>query len=183
MPRQAIDHRYVGDAYTIVGPPKPKSEYTESRGIPEDERRKKNYLQERFLVLYLNQGPSYKLSGNESKNKDYKEVFLFYTRLYTFADYYRITTLKQLSLRKLYQVLAAFTLYSERIENIMDLVQYSYQNTINYGENTDELRSLVALFTAYRVEKIWQTKSFRHLLIENSEYSIRLIEIMLDRMV
>ena len=62
------------------------------------------------------------------KNRDaceiYTEVFMAHARLYVFADEKLIEPLKKLSLYRLQRTLAVFHLYEERIDDIVQLLQW-----------------------------------------------------------
>lgn len=96
--------------------------------------------------------------------EDYTEVFLCHARLYVFADKYDIGPLKGLSLDKLQRTLAEFTLYNNRVKDIVDLVRYSYSNTTDYSGSIDGLRSLVIHYAACVVENLARNNDFRSLL-------------------
>lgn len=109
-------------------------------------------------------------------------MFLCHARLYVFADKYDIEALRDLSLSKLQQTLASFTLYKERVEDAVDLLQYCYANTLERVGKQDSLRVLVILYVACVVEKLAGNKRFQSLLREANAISVDLFSEMLKRM-
>ena len=119
---------------------------------------------------------------NRESCEDYAEVFLCHARLYVFADRYDIGPLRDLSLDKLQRTLAEFTLYPERIGDIVNLLRYSYSNTAGRSESVDGLRLLVVHYSACVVEDLSQSNEFQLLLEEVGSLARDLIEQMLQRL-
>lgn len=88
---------------------------------------------------------------------DYTEVILYYARLYVFTKKYNIYSLKQLSLYKLQRALTGFTLYEERVGDIVKLIRYSYLNASNHSESVNNLRLLVGHYAACVVKYLAQS--------------------------
>ncbi|KAH6876842.1 hypothetical protein B0T10DRAFT_584842 [Thelonectria olida] len=112
-----------------------------------------------------------------SPEDDFSDVLLSHARLYIFADCYGISTLKLLCLRKLRQTLERFTVYEEAIDDIVQLVHFCYENTIE----CDEMRDLVNMYTACKVVELWRSEEFQRLTVETGEYVRGLISEMLKR--
>ncbi|KAL7912611.1 hypothetical protein GGI35DRAFT_256811 [Trichoderma velutinum] len=113
---------------------------------------------------------------------DYTDVFLCHARTYVFADCYGIEVLQTLALRKLRQALTQFKLYAKGCGDIIQLVQYCFDETADKGEQADPLRSLVCLYAACKVEDLWKVAEFRDLMRTLPEFSTGLITAMLDRL-
>jgi hypothetical protein len=103
---------------------------------------------------------------NSKNTEDYTPVFLTHSRLYVLADKYGVESLKRLSLHKLHKTLEGFTLFEERIEDIAELVRFSYCNDNTPDEGTDELRQLVLKFVASRHADIGESAPFLSLMEE-----------------
>lgn len=101
---------------------------------------------------------------NHEIRENYAEVFHGHARLYVFAEKYDIGLLKCLSLQKLHQALVRYNLRDEPVENIVDLIQYSYSNTVDLSGSTDGLRLLVISYAACIVEDLAQNTGFQSLL-------------------
>ncbi|KAI5926235.1 hypothetical protein F4810DRAFT_707847 [Camillea tinctor] len=117
----------------------------------------------------------------------YSEVFLSHARLYVLADYYDIQKLAKLSLRKLHRMLVDYQLVkdellSARIDNIIPLIEYSFQNTADIGANKDELRLLLTKYIGCKAEMLWSSVSFQKLLAEYGELSAAVIGQMIQRL-
>lgn len=144
---------------------------------------RKEKLWKRFeRRTYTVSTPSFHPRKNRESCEDYTEVFLCHARLYVFADKWGIVPLKQLSLYKLHQTLSDFTLYKERIGDIVALMQYSYDNTPHLSSINDPLRSLVIHYATCVVEDLVQSSEFKALLEEARQLASDLILKMINRL-
>lgn len=99
---------------------------------------------------------------NIEPNENFSPIFLGHAQLYVFADKYDIQPLKLLALKKLQQTLALFSPFRERIGDVVELVEYTYENTggrtVGPDEGhmrvTDELRDLVVGYVVSELESI-----------------------------
>ena len=128
--------------------------------------------------------PSFHHRRNRESCEDYTDVFLCHARLYVFADKWDIGLLKQLSLHKLHQTLSVFTLYKERVGDIVTLMRYSYDNTPHPPSTEDPLRSLLIHYATCVVETLVQSSEFKALLLleEARELASDLIVKMINRL-
>ena len=131
---------------------------------------------------YATPKPAFRPRKNRESCEDYTEVFLCHARLYVFADKYDIGPLKDLSLHKLQQTLAVFTLYGERVGDIVELMRYSYEHTADLLEPIDELRLLVIHYAGCVVEDLARSVEFRSLLEEAGSLAGDLFDQMLKRL-
>ncbi|PTB43549.1 hypothetical protein M441DRAFT_78540 [Trichoderma asperellum CBS 433.97] len=93
-------------------------------------------------------------------HEDYTNNFILHARVYVFAECYGIAGLMDLSLNELHGTLVRFTLYKERINDVVALIRYCYENLV-----PEPLREVVALYTACKLEKLWLSEEF-HALVE-----------------
>lgn len=114
--------------------------------------------------------------------EDYTEVFLCHARLYVFAEKFDIGSLKTLSLHKLHRTLAEFTLYSDRTEDIANLLRYSYSNTPDRSESIDALRSLVIHYAVCVIEGLARSVEFQSFLEGGGSFARDLVDQMLERL-
>ncbi|KAI9783212.1 MAG: hypothetical protein M1839_004052 [Geoglossum umbratile] len=108
---------------------------------------------------------------NNEPLEDYTPVLLSHAHIYVFADKYDIPPLKMLALRKLRRTLVNFTLYPERIGDIVELARYSYANTPELssgavGGGADALRELVLDYLVCKVEYVVESEKFLLLMEE-----------------
>ncbi|PTB49591.1 hypothetical protein M431DRAFT_512754 [Trichoderma harzianum CBS 226.95] len=115
---------------------------------------------------------------NKESCEDYSEVFLSHARLYVLADKYDIKELRDLSAHKIWVTLKEFTLYPERMGDIIGLVRYSFQNTLE----KDKLRTLLKDFCACTVEDLCKGEGFQDLICETPEFACELIMEMSTRL-
>lgn len=126
--------------------------------------------------------PSFHPRQNCESCEDYTGVFLCHARLYVFAEKYDIAPLKKLSVNRLHQTLSVFTLYKERVGDIVALMRYSYANTVHRSSSDDPLRSLVIHYAACVVENLVPSSDFKALLEEPGELARDLVVKMIDRL-
>ena len=119
---------------------------------------------------------------NQKPCEDYTKVFLCHAHVYTFAEKYNIDPLRRLSLHKLQRTLAAFTLYGERVDDVVNLMRYSYSNTPDRLDSIDDLRLLVVRYVACAVEDLAQSAEFQSLLGDAGSLATDLITEMLKRL-
>lgn len=103
-------------------------------------------------------------------HEDYTSTFLSHARLYVFAECYGIAGLMELSLNELHGALVAFTLYEERINDVVVLVRYCYDNLV-----PDALREMITLYAVCKIEKLWVSEEFQVLVEAHGELSRSLI--------
>jgi len=70
-----------------------------------------------------------------------------------------------LALHELHNVLVGFELYDSRIEDVISLLRYSYENTVR-----GRLRELVAVYVACNVERFSKSNNFQDLLDEYGDF-------------
>jgi hypothetical protein len=109
-------------------------------------------------------------SPNAQPNHNFTPVFLAHCRLYVFADKYGIKPLPHLVLQKLRQTLLSFELYSERVQDIVELVRYAYSDDNTFSGGNDELRALVTIYAVWNVDKLNKSNSFYTLLEDGGPF-------------
>lgn len=115
---------------------------------------------------------------NRESCEEYTEVFLSHARLYTLADKYDIPELRKLSLHKIYVSLKEFTLYPNRVGDVVDLASYSFENTIT----GDKLRTLLVDYCACIFEDMLENESFKELLDKSSDFAFELLKKLENRL-
>lgn len=142
---------------------------------------KNKLLWDKFQALYPSPS-SQPISTPKSASYDYTDVFLNHARIYVFADCYGIDPLQTLALHKLRRALVPFDIYVENCDDIIQLVQYCFEHTINKGGQVDRLRALVCLYTACKVERLWNVIGFRDAAKTLPDFTTDLITSLLDRL-
>lgn len=95
------------------------------------------------------------------EDEDYTEVFLSHAKLFVLANYHCISKLEMLTLHKLRNALVEFTLHRSRLGDIVPLIRYSYENIAGLNELPTDLRELVAVYAACKVEELWESTGFQ----------------------
>jgi hypothetical protein len=145
--------------------------------MPETSPTKKEQLWDRFKAFTSSEGLQEVQMRSNTKHENCTAVFLSHAKLYVFADIYGIKRLAMLSLYRLQQALVVFELFDNRLEDVVELVRYCFEDTV-----PDELRLLVTLYVACNVEKLWKSSNFHNLICEHGELSMSLIGMLLDRL-
>lgn len=113
------------------------------------------------------------VTPNRTAEEDYTPVFLGHARLYVFAEKYGASTLRALALSKLHRTLTYFTIFKERIGDVIALVRYAYsnENTPDYdSEIVDDLRRLVTQYVVCEFRAFANTEQFCSLLEEGGPF-------------
>ena len=105
--------------------------------------------------------------GNKDPAEVYSDVFLSHARLYVFAEKYDIQELKIFALDELYDTLKAYTLYTKRTSDIIDLLSYVYRNTSEPNEDLEDLRTLMTQYMGREMDILTYDEGFRDLMIED----------------
>ncbi|OCK85900.1 hypothetical protein K432DRAFT_254358, partial [Lepidopterella palustris CBS 459.81] len=91
---------------------------------------------------------------NIQPTEDYSGGFLSHVKLYVFAEKCQIQGLKGMAAQHLHDVLRQFNCYLQRIEDIIDLVEYVYYDNPPEREQHEEiLREVVSWYTANKLQK------------------------------
>ncbi len=136
----------------------------------------KGSLRESFIIQYdlLSLGHSVDPSipgprGNRTPEEDYTEVFLGHARMYVFAEKYDIQPLKTLALLKLHHTLSIFTLFPERVGDIMTLLKYVYANTAEAIDGTEDIRTMLAHYVGCEMETLTKDGEIKDLMLDNGD--------------
>ncbi|KAG6291865.1 hypothetical protein E4U09_003671 [Claviceps aff. purpurea] len=104
-------------------------------------------------------------------NTDYSEFLIAHAEIFDFAEHYGIDELKDLSMSNLHGALETFTLSRERIDDILALVYFCYDNE---RKNADRLNKMVASYSAAIMDSRVSddvAKCFEGLLKKNAEFA------------
>lgn len=107
--------------------------------------------------------------SNRAPHEDYTEVFLSHARLYVFAEKYDIQPLKKLSLQKLQHTLAIYTLWPERVEDILTLLKYVYANTAESIDGIEDIRTMLAHYIGGEMDVLIRDGEIRDLMLDDAE--------------
>ncbi|KAG6131009.1 hypothetical protein E4U38_004182 [Claviceps purpurea] len=109
--------------------------------------------------------PSFKL------DRDYSEFLIAHVKIFDFAEHYGVDELKSLSMSNLHGALEKFTLSRKRIDDILALVYFCYDNE---RKNADRLNKMVASYSAAIMDLRVSddvAKCFEGLLKKNAEFA------------
>ena len=122
---------------------------------------------------------------NHEGCEDFTKVFLGHARLYVFAEKWDIEPLREISLHKLQQTLISFTLFDERVGNVVELLTYAYDNEHTrdrQGKSVDALRLLLSHYAACSIEDLSKNDQFQTFLNENGAFGRDLVEKLIERL-
>ncbi|KAL5322107.1 hypothetical protein ACEPPN_010076 [Leptodophora sp. 'Broadleaf-Isolate-01'] len=101
----------------------------------------------------------------------YSSSFTSHASLWILGDYRHIESLKALALHKLHKTLCAFELYSQNVEDVIDLVRCAYSDEgAGLGEGMSGLRRLVCQYLAMNKTLLCQDDGFMDLLGEGGQF-------------
>lgn len=131
--------------------------------------------------------PCYEVRGNLDSKEDYRPVFYAHGRVYLFAVQWQIPSLRALALSKVHATLKAFSLYHNRVKDIVSLAQLLYQGDEATGEvsapDGDEMRELVCEFLACEVKTVFRCAEYRNLLEAEGPFAIEQLDMLVAEMV
>ena len=175
----------VGDSFGgSFGAKRARKKSLAYSGLEAMPKSKKADLWDKYRGLSYGTRIIHKARKNGEPCEEYKEVFLSHARLYVFADKYGIDPLKRFSLHKLQRTLAVFSLYEERVGDIVQLLHWTYSNTRDSGSGmtVDDLRLLVVHYTACEIETLARKENFESLLEGNGAMGKDLVNALLERL-
>ncbi|KAK6527511.1 hypothetical protein TWF694_004494 [Orbilia ellipsospora] len=97
-------------------------------------------------------------SKNFSDAQDFSGIFLCHAQLYVFGDKYNAEDLKGFSAHRLHQTLATFTLFPGRVCDIVVLVQYIFDHTLDSPD--EPLRRMISNYCAWNIILFSKDKGF-----------------------
>ena len=109
-------------------------------------------------------------TSNTAASQNFTPVFLAHCRLYVFADKYGVKSLRKLALHKIHRTLLTFELYPQRVQDLVELVRFAFMDRNTYSGGADELRALVTLYMASRVDKLKGSEPFVDLLEDGGPF-------------
>ncbi|KAF2092510.1 hypothetical protein NA57DRAFT_82226 [Rhizodiscina lignyota] len=111
----------------------------------------------------------YQTVANTDPKQDFTPVFVGHARLYVLGNKYGIDNLSSMALHKLHKTLGLFDLFEARIPDVIELVRYIYENTL---DSDDELRVLVMDYITSEIDSIGRHAEFRSLLKEGGDFVV-----------
>jgi hypothetical protein len=105
--------------------------------------------------------------SNLNPEEDYSDVFLSHAQLYVFAEKYEIEMLRMLALETLQHLLAIFTLYEDRTEDVITLLRYAYAHTRRSSIVLDDLQAMLKHYVGYQMDVLMTNSKFQTLLLED----------------
>jgi hypothetical protein len=111
---------------------------------------------------------------NSTMGQNFTPVLLAHARLYCFVHVRLIAPLKALTLDKLHKTLLKFTLYAERVGDIIELARFAYSSPDlpdrgNDG-TLDDLRKLVVDYVVCKIDTIGKHDEFTKYMEEGGEF-------------
>lgn len=132
---------------------------------PEEPRRRRYHPESPFMWR-----------SNHDPAESFGLLFLSHAKLYVLADCYGIEGLTQAALYKLHNQLRVFTLHPERITDILDLVEFSYEH------GPADLQDLVSAYASSHLELLWATAEFKELFGRFPDLAMSLMDIQMNKL-
>jgi hypothetical protein len=110
------------------------------------------------------------VEGSDTKY-DVTDVLLCHARVYTLADRFQTQALKDLALCKMHRVLKALIMSDDwYIEDIVSLIEYSYENTAGLQRGKEPLRNILAHYAACDFRRLMQQQGFREYVMKGGPF-------------
>lgn len=115
--------------------------------------------------------PFFRPYKNTSPFEEYTEVFLSQARLYVFGDVYDVMSLRSLVIYKMRRILAEFTLFPSRVQDVYALIEYTFGNT----REEDGFRRLILDYAVCMISIISEHRIWDSFYRENVSFASELI--------
>ena len=107
---------------------------------------------------------------------------LQHAKLYVLATKYMVNDLPEISLHKLHRNIVKFKVEDESIDNIIDLVLYTYTNTSDEGDilkgTADKLRDLVMAYVTWKQKELTEYEALRQMLGAGGAHTVDYIALI-----
>ncbi|KAK8022859.1 hypothetical protein PG991_006740 [Apiospora marii] len=143
---------------------------------------KKDQIWARFLCLSFDKTDPSFAPIQDQNHSDCSDTLLPHAQLYVFADYNLVTELQRLTLFRLHATLCVFRLTKQGAEDIVRLIDYSFENTSGVEGGGRTLREVITLYAACHLEDLWCCSAFQDVLLRQNEFSRDLIGQVRDRL-
>ncbi|KAH6996435.1 hypothetical protein BKA56DRAFT_156314 [Ilyonectria sp. MPI-CAGE-AT-0026] len=110
--------------------------------------------------------------------ESYRSVFLSHAKLYVLADKYGVEDLRALTLRRLHETLMEFTIFPERIPDLVAIVHTIYDNTVE----DDVARNMIVAFFSCIGEDVKTCEEFRTALRCQGDFADDLFQKITNRL-
>lgn len=110
--------------------------------------------------------------------ESYRSVFLSHANLYVLADKYGVEDLRALTLRRLHHALMEFTIFPERIPDLVAIVHTIYDNTVE----DDVARNMIVAFFSCIGEDVKTCEEFRAALRCQGDFADDLFQKITNRL-
>jgi hypothetical protein len=102
---------------------------------------------------------------------DFTDVLLRHARVYTLADRFQTQALKDLALCKMHRVLKELIVSDDwYIEDIVSLVEHTYENTADLQKGKEPLRNILAHYAACDFRRLMQHQGFREYVTKGGPF-------------
>lgn len=109
------------------------------------------------------------------RERVHRNIFLSHAKVFVFADFWRVTRLKELSLQKLGKCLEEVKLTGEMVEEVAALLEYCYDEP-----RPEELTALLMQYSACMIDKLLKSERFRRVFSRHGELALSLVGAMVE---
>ena len=107
-------------------------------------------------------------------------------KLYGFADTYMVDGLNRISLHLLHRDLINLEINATTIEEVVELISFTYDNTAREGSNSialgEGLRQVVMAFVAWRANWLPSYQTFNDLIEEGGNFATDFTRVLLEQL-
>lgn len=119
--------------------------------------------------------------GNLTPSEDFTPVFLSHAQVYVFAERYDVRSLKRVACYYLHETLKKFEVFPECVGDIVALIRFVYENTLQPDNKPEHLRKMLMLFVGCEMESLVEVNEFQDLLNENKELMFDFCDMVAQR--
>lgn len=121
--------------------------------------------------------------ANLNADEGYDVVFLSHARIFMCAKAWFIEGLAKLALKRLHETLTSFTLYSERVGDVVKLVEYAYSRSCMGCVGVLDLRDLVMHYAACKIARLVSDQRFQGVLQAENTAGVDLVKELVEDLV
>ena len=134
-------------------------------------------LTEVFPVVPRGTFVSTESAGDYDTQGDFTEVLLCHARVYSMADQFQVSKLKELAIYKIYMLLRQIN-HSDNchISNLISILDFVYGHTMGLESTKEPLRDLLAHYVAWDFRGRMEEEDFKAYLVKKGAFTLDVCE-------
>jgi hypothetical protein len=134
-------------------------------------------LTEVFPVVPTGTFASTESAGDDDTPGDFTEVLLCHARVYSMADQFQVSKLKELAIYKIYMLLRQINDSDDcHVSNLVSILDFVYGHTMDLESTEEPLRDLLAHYVAWDFRGRMEEEDFKAYLAKNGAFTLDVCE-------